>query len=272
MRQKSRTQVVRVLFLAGSLLAASLAADSQVVPNGNITGKLELAEIPPGAVPTPVEMLPVTIRSLASMQSITANPDQTGGFVLKNVPAGQYSLSLPFPGLIRIFAMGNRALNPDRFGLEPGDTAPLQIVVSLKESSAVVDVHGIPTNAGKVDGLLFPDDPYITPRYSGRSRPVLNGRNEFRGLSPGKYRVFIYAHDYWRVVVSPPMLSALRNHAAVAELPEQGQASVEANYIDTGTILEAFRHCTKTEAAFECPPASFLPESGSKAANNPISK
>ncbi|MBZ5567541.1 MAG: hypothetical protein LAN64_06785 [Acidobacteriia bacterium] len=263
---------MRTLLLAGSLFVASLAAHSQVAPAGDITGKLELAEIPPGAVPTPVEMLPVTIRSLATMQSITADPDKTGKFVLKNVPAGQYSLSLPFPGLIRIFAMGNKALNPDRFGLEPDDTAPLQIVVSLRESTAVVDVHGIPTNAGKVDGLLFPDDPYITPRYSGRSLPVLNGRNEFRGLSPGKYRVFIYDHDYWRVVVSPPMLNALRERAAIVELPEQGQASVEANYIDTGTILEAFRHCTKTEAAFDCPPASYLPEFGSKAADNPTSK
>src|SRR5215469_16232062 len=99
-------------------------------PPFDLPGYLELVDRPPEA--TPVEAMMVSLHPLVLDYDVQAWTDRDGKFVLKNVKPGRYSLTLPFPGRIRTFAIGPKKLVPDEFGLDSSDTGPLQIVVSLR--------------------------------------------------------------------------------------------------------------------------------------------
>ena len=77
-------------------------------PTFELLGYLELVDRPPEA--TPVEAMMVSLHPLVLDYDVQARPDRDGKFVLKNVKPGRYSLTLPFPGRIRMFAIGSKEL------------------------------------------------------------------------------------------------------------------------------------------------------------------
>ena len=85
-------------------------------------------DLPPEA--TPVEAMMVSLHPLVLDYEIQAWPDRNGKFVLKNVKPGRYSLTLPFPGRIRTFAIGSKELAPDGFELNSSDVGSLRLLVN----------------------------------------------------------------------------------------------------------------------------------------------
>lgn len=126
-------------------LVACALASGQTPPTFDLPGSLELVDLPPEA--TPVEAMMVSLRPLVLGYEIQAWPDRNGKFVLKNVKPGRYSLTLPFPGRIRTFAIGSKELAPDGFELNSSDVGSLRIVVSEKTTKVSVKVGGYPANA-----------------------------------------------------------------------------------------------------------------------------
>lgn len=215
-------------------------------PTFDLPGYLELVDRPPEA--TPVEAMMVSLHPQVLDYDVQARPDRAGKFVLKNVKPGRYSLTLPFPGRIRTFAIGSRELVPDEFGLDSSDAGPLQIVVSLKTSIVSVKVRGFPSQRGDIVALLAPADPYLTLRESCSFNTLAelrcptcratSGRTTFRWVPPGKYRIFIVDSLFQSVVAvyAPRFPDFLKDQATPVEVREEGETEATARYVDGETV------------------------------------
>src|SRR5215469_16957387 len=151
-------------------------------PTFDLPGYLELLDRPAEA--TPVEAMMVSLHPLVLDYDVEARPDRDGKFVLKNVKPGRYSLTLPFPGRIRKFAIGSKELAPDAFRIGSSDAGPLQIVVSLKTSIVSVKVCGLPSQRGDIVSMLSPADPYSTRRESCSLNTLAEPRTTSRRVPP----------------------------------------------------------------------------------------
>ena len=214
-------------------------------PTFDLPGYLELVDRPPEA--TPVEAMMVSLHSnlhpLVLDYDVQARPDRDGKFVLKNVKPGRYSLTLPFPGRIRTFAIGSKELVPDEFGLDSSDAGPLKIVVSLKTSIVSVKVRGFPSQRGDIVALLAPADPYLTLRESCYSNTLAEPRTTFQWVPPGKYRIFIVDSLFQSVVAvyAPRFPDFLKDQATPVEVREEGETEATASYVDGETVKLALR-------------------------------
>jgi hypothetical protein len=222
------------------LMACGLAT-VRAQPTFDLPGRLELVDRPLEA--TPVEAMMVTLHPLVLDYDIQAWPDQNGKFVLKNVKPGRYSLTLPFPGRIRTFAVGSKELAPDGFELDSSDAGPFRIVVSLKTSVVFVKVLGVPSRRGDVVALLAPADPYLTLRESCSYNTLAEPQTTFRWVTPGKYRIFIVDAQFQSDVsaYAPRFPDFLKDQATAVEVREEGETEATARYVDGETIKQAVR-------------------------------
>jgi len=214
-------------------------------PTFDLPGYLELVDRPPKA--TPVEAMMVSLHHslhpLVLDYDVQARPDRDGKFVLKNVKPGRYSLTLPFPGRIRTFAIGSKKLTPDGFGLDSSDAGSLQIVVSLKTTIVSVKVRGFPSQRGDIVALLAPADPYLTLRESCSFNTLAEPRTTFRWVPPGKYRIFIVDSLFQSVVAvyAPRFPDFLKDQATPVEVREEGETEATATYVEGETVKLALR-------------------------------
>jgi len=214
-------------------------------PTFDLPGYLELVDRPPNA--TPVEAMMVSLHHslhpLVLDYDVQARPDRDGKFVLKNVKPGRYSLTLPFPGRIRTFAIGSKKLTPDGFGLDSSDAGSLQIVVSLKTTIVSVKVRGFPSQRGDIVALLAPADPYLTLRKSCSFNTLAEPRTTFRWVPPGKYRIFIVDSLFQSVVAvyAPRFPDFLKDQATPVEVREEGETEATATYVEGETVKLALR-------------------------------
>ena len=222
------------------LMACGLVS-GRTLPTFDLPGSLELVDLPPQA--TPVEAMMVSLHPLILDYEIQAWPDRDGKFVLKNVKPGRYSLTLPFPGRIRTFALGSKELSPDGFKLDSSDVRPLRIIVSLKTSIVSVKVRGFPSQRGGVVALLAPADSYLTLRLSCSSNTLTEPQTTFRWVPPGKYRIFIVASRFQSDVAAyaPRFPDFLKDQATPVEVRDEGETEATATYVDGETIKQAVR-------------------------------
>jgi len=185
----------------------------------------------------------VSLHPLVLDYDVEARPDRDGKFVLKNVKPGRYSLTLPFPGRIRTFAIGSKELAPDAFRLDSSDAGPLQIVVSLKTSIVSVKVRGFPSQRGDIVAMLTPADPYLTLRESCSFNTLAEPRTTFRWVPPGKYRIFIVDSQFQSDVAAyaPNFPDFLKDQATPVEVREEGETEATARYVDGETVKLALR-------------------------------
>src|SRR5260370_3525608 len=170
-------------------------------------------------------------------------PDRDGKFVLKKVKRGRYSLTLPFPGRIRTFAIGSRELAPDGFELNSSDVGSIRIIASLKTSKVSVKVQGLPSPHSGAVALMSPADPYLTLRESSISNALTEPRTTFTFVPPGKYRIFIVEEKFQSDVAAyaPRFPDFLKDQATPVEASEDGETEVTATYVDGETIQRAIR-------------------------------
>jgi hypothetical protein len=202
-----------------------------------IPGTLELTDKPPSV--TPLEFLMVTIRQLHGGYRSDAQPDRNGNFTLTNVLPGQYSLNLPFPGRVRVFAIGSKSLTPDEFELAAGESGPLRIVVSLKTAVLSVDISGIPESHPTVIAVVYPADPYLMPPDSGILNPVSGHQTQFRYLTPGKYTLFAVDEEFKWALTSSAVRDALKDKATTVQVRDDGETKATVTYIAPDAAREA---------------------------------
>jgi len=223
-------------------LVACVLASGQTLPTFDLPGSLELVDLPPEA--TPVEAMMVSLHPLARDYEIQARPDRNGKFVLKNVKPGRYSLTLPFPGRIRTFAIGSKELAPDGFDLNSSDGGSLRIVVSEKTTKVSVTVRGLPSQraAGAI-ALMSPADPYLTLRLSCISNALTEPRTTFMFVPLGRYRILIIDKEFQGDVsaYAPRFPDFLKDHATQLEASEDGETEVTATYVDGESIKRAIQ-------------------------------
>ena len=210
-------------------------------PTFDLPGYLELVDRPAEA--TSVEAMMVSLHPLVLDYDVEARPDRDGKFVLKNVKPGRYSLTLPFPGRIRTFAIGSKELAPDGFRLDSSGAGPLQIVVSLKTSIVSVKVREFPSQRGDIVAMLAPADPYLTLRESCSFNTLAEPRTTFRWVPPGEYRIFIVDSQFQSDVVAyaPRFADFLKDQATPVEVREEGETEATARYVDGETVKLALR-------------------------------
>lgn len=202
-----------------------------------LSGTLVLVDKPIAA--TPVEYLGVAIQQLHGGLRFDARPDHDGNFTLTNVPPGRYSLNLPFPGRVQMFANGSRSLMPDQFEFKAGESGPLRIVVSLKTSVLSVDVSGISTNTSPVIAVVYPADPYLMPPYSGILNRVSGHQTQFRYLVPGTYTLFVADEDFKWALTSPAVRNALKDKATAVQVRDDGETKVTTTCLTPDTVRQA---------------------------------
>lgn len=214
---------------------------NSVPPTFDLPGRLELVDQPPEA--TPVEAMMVTLHPLVLDYEIQARPDRDGKFVLKNLKPGRYSLTLPFPGRIRTFAVGSNELAPDGFELDSSDVRPLRIIVSPKTSILSVRVRGFPSQRGDTVVLLAPADPHLTLRESCSSNTLTELQTTFQWVPPGKYRIFVVDSQFQSEVAAyaPRFPDFLKDQATPVEVREEGKTDATATYVNSETIKQAVR-------------------------------
>jgi hypothetical protein len=225
-------------------LAACVLVSGQTLPTFNLSGSLELVDMPPTA--TPVEEMMVGLHSLRLDSEIQARPGRDGKFVLKNVKPGRYSLTLPFPGRIRTFAIGAEELAPDGFELKSSNVGFLRIIVSEKTSEVSVKVSGLVGRYTGAVALLSPSDPYLTLRESCISNALTEPRTTFMFVPLGKYRIFIVDEKFQNDVAAygPRFPEFLKDQTTVVEASEEGVTEVTATYIDGRTIERAIHEAS----------------------------
>lgn len=222
-------------------LVACVLVSGQTLPTFDLPGSLELVDRPPEA--TPVEAMMVSLHPAVLDYEIQARPDRDGKFVLKNVKPGRYSLTLPFPGRIRTFAIGSKELTPDGFELNLSDARPLRIIASLKTSKVSVKVRGLPSQRTGAIALMSPADPYLTLRESCILNALTEPQTTFTYVPLGKYRIFIVDEEFQSGVAAyaPRFPDFLKDQATPVEASEEGETEVTATYVDGETIKRAIR-------------------------------
>jgi hypothetical protein len=222
-------------------LVACVLVSGQTLPTFDLPGSLELVDRPPEA--TPVEAMMVGLHPLVLDYEIQAWPDRDGKFVLKSVKPGRYSLTLPFPGRIRTFAIGSKELTPDGFELNSSDVGSLRIIASLKTSKVSVNVRGLPSRRTGVVALMSPADPYLTLRESCISNALTEPRTTFTFVPLGKYRILIVDEEFQSDVAAyaTRFPDFLKDQATLVEASEEDETEVTATYVDGETIKGAIR-------------------------------
>jgi hypothetical protein len=222
-------------------LVGCLLAGGQTLPTFDLPGSLALVDLPPEA--TPVEAMMVSLHPLVLDYEIQAWPDRSGKFVLKNVKPGRYSLTLPFPGRIRTFAIGTKELAPDGFELNSSDVGSLRIIVSEKTTKVSVKVRGLLSQRTGAIALMSPADPYLTLRLSCISNGLTEPRTTFMFVPLGKYRIFIVDKEFQSDVAAyaPRFPDFLKDQATPVEASEKGETEVTATYVDGETIKRAIQ-------------------------------
>jgi hypothetical protein len=224
-----------------ALAACVSLVSAQRVPTFDLPGTLELVDRPPDA--TPVEAMMLGLHPLRLDDEIQAWPDRDGKFVLKKVKTGRYSLTLPFPGRIRSFAIGSRELAPDGFELNLNDAGSLRIIASLKTSNVSVKVRGLPTLRSNVVALICPADPYLTLRESCFLNALTKPQTTFKYVPLGKYRIFIVDEKFQSDVAAyaPRFPDFLKDQGTMVEAAAKGDTEITTAFVDGETIQRATR-------------------------------
>lgn len=226
----------RLRTLALAALVAALPLSGSDLP-----GTLRLVDTDPFT--TPVEYLPVALRSLDRSTVVTAVPDRTGRFNLSGLVQGRYAFDLSFPGRFVSVTLGGNSIALPEFELRHEDHGPLDIAVSLKSSDLSVEVRGVPSRDGQVVAILAPADPALTLRYSCYLNPLSGSHTEFRFVPPGTYRLFI-VDDAVKSDVSgyaPRFPNFLKEQAPTFAIARDGGTKVTATYIDATTVQDSVK-------------------------------
>ena len=236
-----RWDMLRAMRLSTARFVVCACLAMSLLFAADLPGRLQLVDAREGT--TPVQYLEVALRSLDKAPHVRANPDKTGRFTLTGVAPGRYALDLPFFARYVSVTLGGRRLTPPEFEVKPGESGPLEIVISMKNVTLTVDVHGLPSSGEPLSAVLAPADPNLTIPYSCRVNRLPEPYTEFRAIPPGQYRLYIVSDSLATTVsgYAPRFPEFLKEQAPAFRVSAAGDTKVTADYIDSAIVNEAIR-------------------------------
>ena len=125
----------------------------------------------------------------------TSQPAPTGGFVLRNVPFGDYRMTvggLPSGAYLKSIRQGNRDVLRDGISILTAVNNPVEIILG-KDGGELEGrvINRAREPEGNVPVVLVPSNRSRRDLYQKKSTDV-NGRFKFDGVMPGQYKVFAW--------------------------------------------------------------------------------
>ncbi len=160
-----------------------------LLPNGDLTGVLEIVGAKPGATLPSLKVRPMSVDRAYFEAPAEAAIQPDGSFRIDNMPPGKFRLNvfpLPESAYIRSVFHGGVELVDQTIQVKAGSSAALRIVVSVDGG----EIAGAVRNAQNEK----PDSPVFVVLAAPGSQHQENragpdGNFSFRGLRPGKYRL-----------------------------------------------------------------------------------
>jgi hypothetical protein len=133
-------------------------------------------------------------RSGLSAGNISALPDSTGHFTLRQVTYGEFALNItPLPpgSFLKSATYGDKDIRFTRFSPEPGSDARIHVVVSMRSArlDGQIDANGLDSKRAGI--VLAPTgDLHTLARFYYGAVSDDEGKFHLENLAPGKYRIF----------------------------------------------------------------------------------
>ena len=174
---------------------------------------------------------------------IAGQPGADGGFILKQVLAGEWVLNfdkLPEDEFLKSAVLGDRDVRFTPFTIGPGSTGPLNIVISTRTAQLTGEVEagsGDPKRAGIVLAPIGPFHDVARFYYIAVSDD--RGKFQFAHVAPGKYRIFALESLAPQPFRSPEAADQLGDLGTEIELTEGAELTVRPKLIPAARASEA---------------------------------
>jgi uncharacterized protein (DUF2141 family) len=246
-RVETRVNVGNQVWAASQPVDTRTAGDDVILPLAppiDIKGQLRIegeAEQAKAAVEVRL------VRENSNDVPIAAKPGADGGFILKQVLAGEWVLNwvlnvdkLPADAFLKSASLGDQDVRFKPFTIGPGSTGPLNIVISTRTAQLAGEVEaggGDPKRAGIV---LAPIGPFhnLTRFYYGAVSDD-SGKFQIANLAPGKYRIFALEKLAPQPFRNPEAADQLGDLGTEIELMEGAELTVHPKLILAGRAREA---------------------------------
>jgi Carboxypeptidase regulatory-like domain len=166
---------------------------------------------------------------------IAGRPGADGGFILKQVPAGEWVLNvdkLPAGAFLKSASLGDQDVRFKAFTVGMGSTGPLNIVISTRTAQLAGEIEagsGDPKRAGIV---LAPIGPFHDlERFYYVAVSDDSGKFQFAHVAPGKYRIFALENMAPQPFRNPDAADQLGVLGTEIELTEGAESTVHPKLI-----------------------------------------
>jgi len=182
---------------------------------------------------------------------ITGQPGADGGFILKQVLAGEWVLNvdeLPADAFLKSAVLGDRDVRFTPFTIGPGSTGPLNIVISTRTAQLAGEVEagsGDPKRAGIVLAPIGPFHDLARFYYVAVSDD--SGKFQFAHVAPGKYRIFALENMAPQPFRNPEVADQLGDLGTEIELTEGAELTVHPKLILAERAREALNSQVRQE-------------------------
>jgi hypothetical protein len=218
--------------------------DLPLIPGGEFTGAIELAEEPPGP---PMETLRIRLTPLDGEFSGSSWPEakveKDGTFLLSGVVAGRWCLRVEgVQGYVKSLSVSGQEVHGCAFDVFPGSGGVMRAVVSTKMARVEGTVSGMtPQQVNSVLLILVSEE----PDAQGQPRTVrasADGHFSLAGIEPGRYHLYAAGGmEATALQQNPRVLKALEGRATRVDLEAGGRSTTQVQTISGEEIAQAFQ-------------------------------
>jgi len=244
-RVETRVNVGGQVWAASQPVDTRTAGDEVILPLAppmDIKGQLRI-EGEAGRAKSDFEVGLVRENSWSNDAPIVGQPGADGGFILKQVLAGEWVLNvdkLPAGAFLKSASLGDQDVRFKPFTIGPGSTGPLNIVISTRTAQLAGEVEagsGDPKRAGIVLAPIGPFHDLARFYYVAVSDD--SGKFQFAHVAPGKYRIFALENLAPQPFQNPEAADQLGDLGTEIELMEGAELTVHPKLILAGRAREA---------------------------------
>jgi hypothetical protein len=243
-RVEAHVKVGDKVWTASQLFDTRSAADEVVLtltPAVDLKGQLRVeGEVDRAKFDLQVRLVRQGLRD----ETISGRPGADGGFILKQVPAGEWVLNmgtLPPGGFLKSANLGDKDVRFAPISIEAGSAAlPFNIVVSTRTARIEGDVDAGTGDLKRAGIVLAPVGPFhdLARFYYGATSDD-NGKFHFAHVVPGKYRIFALEKMAPARFRNPEAADQLGDLGIVIEVTEGAALTAHPKLIPTERAREA---------------------------------
>jgi len=252
-RVETRVNVGGQVWAASQPVDTRTAGDEVILPLAppmDIKGQLRI-EGEAGRAKSDFEVGLVRENSWSNDAPIVGQPGADGGFILKQVLAGEWVLNvdkLPAGAFLKSASLGDQDVRFKPFTIGPGSTGPLNIVISTRTAQLAGEVEagsGDPKRAGIVLAPIGPFHDLARFYYVAVSDD--SGKFQFAHVAPGKYRIFALENMAPQPFRNPEVADQLGDLGTEIELTEGAELTVHPKLILAERAREALNSQVRQE-------------------------